>query len=59
MRACDSQHIHTGRILMDDALTVWYTNSDIQVFNRRRMYLQVESLSRICTADGLSVDPGL
>ena len=47
------------RILMDDALAGWYTDSDIQAINRCRLYLQVECLSDICTADGLKLDPGL
>jgi hypothetical protein len=44
------------RILMDDAFAGWYTNSDIHAINRCRLYRQVECLSDICTADGLSVD---
>jgi hypothetical protein len=34
-------------------------SSDIQAINRCRLYLQVECLSDACTADGLSIDPGL
>jgi hypothetical protein len=44
---------------MDDALAGWYTTIDIQAINRCRLYFQVEGLSDIRTADGLSVDPGL
>jgi hypothetical protein len=47
------------RILLDDALAGWYTDIDIQAINRCWLYLQVECVSYICTADGLSVDPGL
>ena len=42
------------RILMDDALTGWNTDSNIQAINGCRLYLQVECLSDICTADGRS-----
>jgi hypothetical protein len=48
-----------GRILMEDALTRDYTISEIQAINRCRLYLQVEYLSDICTADGLRTDSGL
>jgi hypothetical protein len=46
-------------ILMEGALTRDYTVSEIQAINRCRLYLQVECLSNICTADGLRKDPGL
>jgi hypothetical protein len=48
-----------GRITMDDVLAGWYTNSEIQAINRCRLSLQVECLSNICTADGVSLDPGI
>jgi hypothetical protein len=44
------------RILMDEVLAGWYTNSDIQAISRCRLYRQVECLSDIYTADGLSGD---
>jgi hypothetical protein len=46
------------RILMKDALIEDYTVSEIQAINRCRLYLKVECLSDLCTADGLKIDPG-
>jgi hypothetical protein len=46
-------------VLMDEARTGNYTSGDVQAINRCRLYLQVECLSDICTADGLGLDPGL
>ncbi len=46
-------------VLMDEARTGNYTSGDVQAINRCRLYLQVECLSDICTADGLGFDPGL
>jgi hypothetical protein len=54
----DCRGVH-DRILMDDVLTGFYTDSETQGINRCRLYLQVECLSDICTADGTSLDPGL
>jgi hypothetical protein len=47
------------RILMDDVLAGFYTDSETQGINRCRLYLQVECLSDIYTADGVSLDPRL
>jgi hypothetical protein len=44
---------------MDDVLTGFYTDSEADGINRCRLYLQVECLSDICTAEGASLDPGL
>jgi hypothetical protein len=38
---------------------VRFTDSKIQAINQYRLYLQVECLSEICTADGVSLDPGI
>jgi hypothetical protein len=35
------------------------SDSDIQVINRCRLYLQIERLSDICPADGLILDPNI
>jgi hypothetical protein len=45
------------RILMDDVLAAWYTDSEIQGINRCRLYLQVGCRSDICTAYGVGLDP--
>jgi hypothetical protein len=36
-----------------------FTNGEIRAINRCRLFLQVECLSDVCTADGLTTDPGL
>jgi hypothetical protein len=46
------------RILTDDVLAGFYTDSETQGINRCRLYLQVECLSDICTADDVGLDPG-
>jgi hypothetical protein len=43
-----------NRIVMDDTLARWHTDSDKQVINQCRLYLQVKCLSDICTADDRS-----
>jgi hypothetical protein len=43
---------------MNDALAWWYTNSDMRVINRCRLYLQVECLSEIRTATTSAYIPG-
>jgi hypothetical protein len=45
-------------VLMEDAMLGDFTNGEIRV-NRCRLFLQVECLSDVCTADGLTTDPGL
>jgi hypothetical protein len=47
------------RILMDDVMTGFSSDSEIQGIKRCRLYLQVECLSDIYTADGVGLDPGL
>jgi hypothetical protein len=47
------------RILMEDAMLGDFTNGEIRAINRCRLFLQVECLSDVCTADGLTTDPGL
>jgi hypothetical protein len=47
------------RILMEDALTGNFTDSEMRNINRCRVVLQIECLSDVCTADGLTTDPGL
>jgi hypothetical protein len=47
------------RILMDDVLAGFSSESEIQGINRCRLYLQVECLSDICTADGVRLDTRL
>jgi hypothetical protein len=47
------------RILMEDAMSGNFTDSEIRDINRCRVFLQVECLSDVCTADGLTTDPGL
>jgi hypothetical protein len=44
---------------MDDVLTGFYTDSETEGINRCRLYLQVECLSDICTAEGASLNPRL
>jgi hypothetical protein len=36
-----------------------FTDSEMRAINRCRLFLQVECLSDVCTADGLTTDPGL
>jgi hypothetical protein len=47
------------RILMEDAMTVNFTDSEMRDINRCRVFLRVECLSDVCTANGLITDPGL
>jgi hypothetical protein len=47
------------RILMEDAMTGDFTDSEMRAINRCRLFLQIECLSDVCTADGLTTDPGL
>jgi hypothetical protein len=53
-----TRRIH-DRILMEDAMTGDFTDSEMRAINRCRLFLQVEYLSDVCTADGLTTDPGL
>jgi hypothetical protein len=53
-----TRRIH-GRILMEDAMTGDLTDSEMRAINRCRLFLQVECLPDVCTADGLTTDPGL
>jgi hypothetical protein len=47
------------RILMEDAMSREFSESDRDAINRCRLYLQVECLSDVCTAEGHHTDPGL
>jgi hypothetical protein len=47
------------RILTEDARTRDFTDGEMRSINRCRLFLQVECLSDVCTADGLKPDPGL
>jgi hypothetical protein len=53
-----TRRIH-DRILVEDAMTGDFTDSEMRAINRCRLFLQVEYLSDVCTADGLITDPGL
>jgi hypothetical protein len=52
------RRIH-DRILMDDVMAGFSSDSEIQGIDRCRLCLQVECLSDISTADGARLDPGL
>jgi hypothetical protein len=47
------------RILMEDAMTGDFTDGEMHSINCCQMLLQVECLSGVCTADGLTTDLGL
>jgi hypothetical protein len=53
-----TRRVH-DRILMEDAMTGDFTDSKMRMINRCRLFLQVECLLDVCTADGLTADPGL
>jgi hypothetical protein len=53
-----TRRVHDS-ILMEDAMAGDFTDGEMRSINRCRMYLQVECLSDVCTADGLTTDPGL
>jgi hypothetical protein len=44
---------------MEDAMSREFSESDRDAVNRCRLYLQVECLSDVCTAEGHKTDPGL
>jgi hypothetical protein len=47
------------RILMEYEVKGDFTDGEIRAINRCRLFIQVECLSDVCTADGLTTDPGL
>jgi hypothetical protein len=44
---------------MEDAMTGDFTDSEMRAINHCRLFLQVECLSDVCTADDLTTDPGV
>jgi hypothetical protein len=52
-----TRRIH-DRILVEGAMTGDFTDSEMRAINCCRLFLQAE-LSDVCTADGLTTDPGL
>jgi hypothetical protein len=44
------------RILMDDAMAGDFTDGEMRTINHCRLFLQVERLSDVCIADGLTID---
>jgi hypothetical protein len=44
---------------MEDAMPGDFTDGEMQAIHRLQLYLQVECLSDVYTAAGLTTDPGL
>jgi hypothetical protein len=63
LEAANTYTVCTARvhdlILMEDAMTGDFTDGEMWATNRCRLYFQVECLSDVCAADGLTADPGL